>query len=103
MRASAGHVTALDVDEALMSRIHKRCGWYLVPDASYPTLEAYIDASYAALAADMRAYQAEVAAAEAASAPPRGAQGRARRRTRARARPARARVQAGARLLTWVY
>jgi hypothetical protein len=44
-----------------------RRGWYLVPDVStYPSLQVYIDASYAALAADVRAYKAEVAAAEAA-------------------------------------
>jgi hypothetical protein len=54
------------VDDALMTRVLRRRCWHLVPDASYPTLEAYIDASYAALAADVRAYQAEVAAAEAA-------------------------------------
>jgi hypothetical protein len=55
-----------DVDDALMTRVLRRLGWYLVPDASYPSLQAYIDASYAALAADVRAYQAEAAAAEAA-------------------------------------
>jgi hypothetical protein len=55
------------VDDALMTRVLRRRGWYLVPNVStYPTLRAYIDASYAALAADVRAYQAEVAAAEAA-------------------------------------
>ena len=54
-----------DVDDALMTRVLRRRGWYLVPDASYPSLQAYIDASYAALAADVRAYKAEVAAAEA--------------------------------------
>jgi hypothetical protein len=55
------------VDDALMTRVLRRRGWYLVPNVStYPTLQAYIDASYAALAADVRAYQAEVAAAEAA-------------------------------------
>jgi hypothetical protein len=55
-----------DVDDALMTRVPRRRGWYLVPDASYPSLQAYIDVSYAALAADVRAYKAEVAAAEAA-------------------------------------
>ncbi len=55
------------VDDALMTRVLRRRGWYLVPIVStYPTLQAYIDASYAALSADVRAYQAEVAAAEAA-------------------------------------
>jgi hypothetical protein len=42
------------VDDALMARVLKRRGWYLVPDDSYPSLQAYIDASYAALAADVR-------------------------------------------------
>jgi hypothetical protein len=56
-----------NVDDALMTRVLKRRGWYLVPNAStYPTLQAYIDASYEAMRADVRAYQAEVAAAEAA-------------------------------------
>ena len=56
-----------NVDDALMTRVLKRRGWYLVPNAStYPTLEAYIDASYAALVADVCAYKAEVAAAGAA-------------------------------------
>jgi hypothetical protein len=55
-----------DVNDALMTRVLRRRGWYLVPDASYPSLQAYIDASYAALAADVRAYKAEVAATEAA-------------------------------------
>ena len=55
------------VDDALMTRVLRRRCWYLVPDADlYPTLEAYIDAFYDALRADVRAYQAEVAAAEAA-------------------------------------
>ena len=70
----------LDVDEVRMSRIHKRRGWYLVPDAStYPTIDAYIDASYAAMRADVRAYQAEVAAAEAAHCRRRRAQLKAER------------------------
>jgi hypothetical protein len=43
------------VDDVLMARVLKRRGWYLVPDDSYPSLQAYIDASYAALAADVRA------------------------------------------------
>ena len=56
-----------DVDDALMTRVPWRRGWYLFPDVStYPSLQVYIDASYAALAADVRAYKAEVAAAEAA-------------------------------------
>ena len=91
-----------DMDDALMSRIHKRRGWYLVPDAAlYPTLEAYIVASYAAMRADVRAYQAEVAAAEAAHRKRRRAELKAERATEPvpeRAQPARAstRARAGA-------
>ena len=91
-----------DMDDALMSRIHKRRGWFLVPDAAiYPTLEAYIDASYAAMRADVRAYQAEVAAAEAAHRKRRRAELKAERATEPvpeRAQPARAstRARAGA-------
>jgi hypothetical protein len=52
------------VDDALMTRVLRRRCRYLIPNLStYPNLQAYIDASYAALAADVRAYQAEVAAA----------------------------------------
>ncbi len=56
----------LDVPDWLMTRVHKRRRWYLHPSAIYPSLEAYIDATHAVLVADVRAYQAEVAAAEAA-------------------------------------
>jgi hypothetical protein len=49
-----------------MVRVYARHYWYLLPDNSYASLEAYIDAMRAALAADVRTYQAEVAAAEAA-------------------------------------
>jgi hypothetical protein len=56
----------LGVPGWLMARVHKRRFWYLYPSAIYPSLEAYIDATHAALVADVRAYQAEVAAAEAA-------------------------------------
>ncbi len=91
-----------NVDDALMTRVLKRRGWYLVPNAStYPTLEAYIDASYAALAADVCAYQAEVAAAEAAHRKRRRAELKAERANAPvpeRAQPARAskRARAGA-------
>ena len=68
------------VDDALMTRVLRRRGWYLVPNVStYPTLQAYIDASYAALAADVRAYQAEVAAAQAAERKHRRAELKAER------------------------
>jgi hypothetical protein len=54
------------VPDWLMVRVHSRRSWYLHPSAIYPSLEAYIDATRAALDADVRAYQAEVGAAEAA-------------------------------------
>jgi hypothetical protein len=56
----------LGVPDWLMARVHKRRFWYLHPSAIYPSLEAYIDATHAALVADVRVYQAEVATAEAA-------------------------------------
>jgi hypothetical protein len=69
-REASGHVRRvsieLRVDDALMARV------------IYPSLEAYIDASRAALIADVHAYQAEVTAAEAAH--------RKRRRDRKRQR-----------------
>jgi hypothetical protein len=55
----------LGVPDWLMARVHARRNWYLLPDNSYESLEANIDATRAALVADVRAYQAEVAAAEA--------------------------------------
>jgi hypothetical protein len=54
------------VPEGVMRRVHARRNWYLLPDNSYECLEAYIDATRAALVADLHAYQAEVAASEAA-------------------------------------
>jgi hypothetical protein len=56
----------LDVDDALMARVHKRGRWYLIPDNFYLDLQAYIDATHAALVADVRAYQAEDTTFEAA-------------------------------------
>jgi hypothetical protein len=56
----------LDVPDWLMTRVHKRRRWYLHPSAIYPSLKAYIDATHAALVADVSEYQAEVAAAKAA-------------------------------------
>jgi hypothetical protein len=56
----------LGVPDWLMARVHKRRLWYLHPSAIYPSLEAYVAATRAALFADVRAFQAEVAAAEAA-------------------------------------
>ena len=48
--------TLAGVDDALMTRVLKLRGWHLIPDSSYPSLEAYIGSSHAALAADVRAY-----------------------------------------------
>jgi hypothetical protein len=56
----------LGVPDWLMVRVHKRHFWYLHPSIMYPSLEAYIDATNAALVVDVCMYQAEVAAAEAA-------------------------------------
>jgi hypothetical protein len=81
----------LDVDDALMKRVLGRYRWYLVPDASYPSLQAYIDATHAALVADVCTYQAEVAAAEAAHRKRRRAELKAKRA--AAAPPAPERVQ----------
>jgi hypothetical protein len=55
----------IEVERELMARVHKRCFWYLHPSIMYPSLEAYINVKNAALVADVRVYQAEVAAAEA--------------------------------------
>jgi hypothetical protein len=70
----------LGAPDWLMVRVHARRNWYLLPDNSYESLEAYIDATRAALVTDVRAYQAEVSAAEAA-------QSKRRREARAGARP----------------
>jgi hypothetical protein len=56
----------IGVSDWMMARVHARRNWYLLPDNSYESLEAYIDATRAALVADVRAYQAEVAAFESA-------------------------------------
>jgi hypothetical protein len=56
----------LGVPDWLMARVHKRRFWYLHPSVMYPSLEAYIDPTHAALVADVRVYQAEVATAESA-------------------------------------
>jgi hypothetical protein len=55
------------VPDWLLARVHRCRKWYLIPNVSaHPTLADYIDATRAALDADVRAYQAEVAAPEAA-------------------------------------
>ena len=57
------------VPDWLLARVHRRRNWNLIPNVSgsaHPTIAAYIDATRAALDADVRAYQGEVAAAEAA-------------------------------------
>ena len=82
------------VPEGVMRRVHARRNWYLLPDNSYESLEAYIDATRAALVADVRAYQAEVAAAEAAHSKRRHEELKAERAAEppapARTQPARA-------------
>jgi hypothetical protein len=45
----------LGVPDWLMERVHKMCRWYLHPSAIYPSLKAHIDATRAALVADVRA------------------------------------------------
>ena len=58
---------ARGVPDWLLARVHRGRKWYLIPNVSaHPTLAAYIDATRAALDADVRAYQAEVAASEVA-------------------------------------
>ena len=37
----------LRVPEGVMRRVHARLNWYLLPDNSYKSLEAYIDATRA--------------------------------------------------------
>jgi hypothetical protein len=51
----------LDVPDWLMARVYARRRWYLIPDVAYWSVEEYIGASRAGLAADVRAYQLEVA------------------------------------------
>jgi hypothetical protein len=58
----------LGLGDALMARIYSRRNWYLHPSDAYTSLETYTYATRAALVADVRAYQAEVAAAAAEAA-----------------------------------
>jgi hypothetical protein len=58
----------LNVPDYVMVLVHARHNRYLLPDNSHASLEAYIDVTRAALAADVHAYQAEVTAAELADA-----------------------------------
>ena len=44
-----------------MAHVHARRRWYLVPYVAYWSLSEYIAASRAALAADVHAYQMDVA------------------------------------------
>jgi hypothetical protein len=68
------------VPDGVMLRVHARHFWYLHPSTIYPSLEAYINATRAALTADVRVYLAEIAAEEAAR--------RKRRRTELKAQRA---------------
>jgi hypothetical protein len=43
------HEHELGVPDWLMARVHVRRNWYLLPDNSYESLEAYTDATRAAL------------------------------------------------------
>jgi hypothetical protein len=44
------------VPDWLLARVHRRRNWYLIPNVSaHPTIAAYIDATRAALDADVRA------------------------------------------------
>jgi hypothetical protein len=88
----------LGVPDWLVKRVHKRRLCYIHPSIMYPTLEAYIDAMRDVLVADVRVYQAEVAAFEAADRKRRREALKAERAAaRACARAAAARVQARAR------
>jgi hypothetical protein len=80
----------LDVDDALMARVHKRGRWYLIPYNSYLDLQADIDVTHAALVADVCTYHAEDAAFEAAH---RKRRREALKAERAAAPPAPARTQ----------
>jgi hypothetical protein len=79
----------LGVPDWLVVRVHKR-PYYVHPSILYPTLEAYIDATREVFIANVRAYQAEVAAFEAAH---RKRRREALRAERAAAPPAPARAQ----------
>jgi hypothetical protein len=77
--------------DGVMRRVHERRNWYLAPDDSYASLETYIDATCAALTADVRGYLAEEAAEEAARRKRRRAELKAERA--AEPTPARAHAQ----------
>ena len=82
---------AYDVPPWLMARVDARRRWYLAPDDSFDSVDAYIDATYAAFKADVRACQAEVVAEEAAHSKRRSAELKAERAAEPpRAQPARA-------------
>ena len=58
--------SAYDVPAWLMARVDGRRRWYLTPDDSFDSVDAYIDATYAAFKADVPVCRAEAAAEEAA-------------------------------------
>ena len=58
--------SAYDVPPWLMARVDARRRWYLAPDDSFDSVDAYIDATYAAFKADVPVCRAEAAAEEAA-------------------------------------
>ena len=87
--------SALDVPDWLMARVDARRRWYLTPDDSFASLDAYIDATYAAFNADVRACQAEVADEEAACRKRSRAELKAERAANTpRAQPARSSMRA---------
>ena len=82
--------SALDVPAAVMARVSERRRWYLTPDESFGSVDAYIDATYAAFKADVCVCQAELKAERAAALKRRRAELKAERATERAAEPPRA-------------
>jgi hypothetical protein len=80
----------LGMPDWLVARVHQRRSCYVHASILFPTLEAYIDATRDVFIANVRAYQAEVAAFEAAH---RKRRSEALKAERAAAPPAPARAQ----------
>ena len=59
--------SAYDIPAWLMARVDARRRWYIAPDDSFDSVDAYIDATYAAFKADVPVCRAEAAVEEAAS------------------------------------
>ena len=58
--------SAYDVPAWLMARVDARRRWYLAPDDSFDSVDAYTDATYAAFKADVHVCRVEADAEEAA-------------------------------------